>query len=161
MLVPGLGQFILGTYRRALVLLGLTGVIVLASGAVVLAHPSLDTRLLVSILVLDFALLGLRVFAVIDAGRSTAPAFVAALVVLTVAPHAVAGYLAVRSYTVLDRVFGSEEPRAVLAARGVFLPVAQAPDPESQRVPVGRPLVASPLLVTAAAPTERSVVAVS
>src|SRR3954468_21044629 len=155
MLVPGLGQFILGAYRRALVLLGLTGVIVLASGAVVLAHPSLDTRLLVSILVLDFALLGLRVFAVIDAGRSTAPLFVAALVILTVAPHAAAGYLAVRSYTVLDRVFASEEPRDVLPSHGVFLSDTPAPDPESERVPVGRPLVASPQLVTAAAPTER------
>jgi LCP family protein required for cell wall assembly len=155
MLVPGLGQFILGASRRALVLLGLTGVIVLASAAVVLAHPSLDTRLLVSILVLDLALLGLRVFAVVDAGRSAAPAFVAALVVLTVAPHAAAGYLAVRSYTVLDRVFASEEPRDVLPSHGVFLTDAPAPEPESERVPLGRPLVASPQLVTAAAPTER------
>src|SRR3954468_15043295 len=155
MLVPGLGQFILGAYRRALVLLGLTGVVVLASAAVVLAHPSLDTRLLASILVLDLALLGLRVFAVVDAGRSTAPAFVAALVVLTVAPHAAAGYLAVRSYTVLDRVFASEEPRDVLPSHGLFLSDTPAPEPESERLPVGRPLVASPELVTTAAPVER------
>jgi len=155
MLVPGLGQFILGAYRRALVLLGLTGAIVLASAAVVLAHPSLDARLLVSILVLDLALLGLRVFAVVDAGRSTTPVFVAVLVVLTIAPHAAAGYLAVRSYTVLDRVFASEEPRDVLPSRGVFLSDAPAPEPESVRVPLGRPLVSSPELVTAAAPTER------
>src|SRR3954465_7564546 len=154
-LVPGLGQFILGAYRRALVLLGVTGAIGLASAAVVRAHPSRDTPLLVSILVLDLALLGLRVFAVVDAGRSTAPAFVAALVVLTVAPHAAAGYLAVRSYTVLDRVFASEEPRDVLPSHGVFLTDAPAPEPESERGPVGRPLVASPHLVTAAAPTER------
>src|SRR4051794_2031315 len=155
MLVPGLGQFILGAYRRALVLLGLTGAIVLASTALVLAHPSLDRRLLVAILVLDVALLGLRVFAVDDAGRSTAPVFVAVLVVLTVAPHAAAGYLAVRSYTVLDRVFASEEPRDVLPSKGVFLTDTPAPNPESERVPLGRPLVASPQLVTAAAPAER------
>jgi LCP family protein required for cell wall assembly len=155
MLVPGLGQFILGAYRRALVLLGLTGAIVLASAVVVLAHPSLDTRLLVSILVLDVALLGLRVFAVVDAGRATAPAFVVALVVLTVAPHAAAGYLAVRSYTVLDRVFASDEPRDVLPSHGVFLTDTPAPNPESERVPLGRPLVASPQLVTAAVPAER------
>src|SRR3954467_15584083 len=115
MLVPGLGQFILGTYRRALVLLGLTGVVVLAAAAVVLAHPSLDTRLLVSILVLDLPLLGLRVFAVVVAGRSPAPAFVPALVLLWGAPHGVAGSLAVRSSAVLDRVFASEEPPDVLA----------------------------------------------
>src|SRR4051812_22487505 len=155
MLVPGLGQFILGAYRRALVLLGLTGVIVLASGAVVLAQPSLDTRLLVSILVLDFALLGLRLFAVVDAGRSTAPLFVAALVVLTVAPHAAAGYLTIRSYTVLDHVFASEEPRDVLPSRGLFLSDMPAPEPKPERLPLGRPLVASPALVTAAAPVER------
>ena len=154
MLVPGLGQFILGAYRRALVLLGLTGAIVLASAVVVLAHPSLDTRLLVSILALDLALLGLRVFAVVDAGRSTAPVFVAALVVLTVAPHAAAGYLAVRSYTVLDRVFANEEPRDVLPSNGVFLSDTPAPEPESERVPLGRPLVASPQLIPAAAPAE-------
>src|SRR3954454_7921534 len=155
MLMPGLGQFILGAYRRALVLLGLTGAVVLASAGVVLAHPSLDTRLLVSILVLDLALLGLRVFAVVDAGRATAPAFVVALVVLTVAPHAAAGYLAVRSYTVLDRVFASDEPRDVLPSHGVFLSDAPAPEPESERVPLGRPLVASSELVTAAARTPR------
>ena len=94
-----------------------------------LAHPSLDGRLLVSILVLDLALLGLRVFAVVDAGRSTAPLFVAALVVLTVAPHAAAGYLAVRSYTVLDHVFASEEPRDVLPSHGLFLSDTPAPEP--------------------------------
>ncbi len=155
MLVPGLGQFFLGAYRRALVLLGLTGAIVLASGAVVLAHPSLDRRLLVSILVLDLALLGLRVFAVVDAGRSTAPLFVAALVLLTVAPHAAAGYLTIRSYTVLDHVFASEEPRDVLPSHGLFLSDTPAPEPEPARLPLGRPLVASPALVTAAAPVER------
>ena len=156
MLVPGLGQFILGAYRRALVLLGLTGAIVLASVAVVLAHPSLDARLLVSILVLDLALLGLRVFAVVDAGRSTAPLFVAALVVLTVAPHAAAGYLAVRSYTVLDRVFASEEPRDVLPSHGLFLSDTPAPEPELERAAASAARSSRrPQLVTAAAPVER------
>ena len=156
MLVPGLGQFILGAYRRALVLLGLTGAIVLASGAVVLAHPSLDARLLVSILVLDIALLGLRVFAVVDAGRSTAPLFVAALVVLTVAPHAAAGYLAVRSYTVLDHVFASEEPRDVLPSHGLFLSDTPAPEPVLERAAASAVRSSRrPQLVTAAAPVER------
>src|SRR3954464_9974021 len=148
MLVPGLGQFILGAYRRALVLLGLTGAIVLASAAVVLAHPSLDARLLAAILVLDLALLALRVFAVVDAGRAAAPVAVAALVVLTIAPHAAAGYLAVRSYTVLDRVFAEEEPRDVLASSGIFL--LDKPEPDAP-LPVGRPLVASPQVLRTAA----------
>ena len=53
MLVPGLGHLILGARRRALVLLGLTGAIALASVALVLAHPTLDARLLVWFLALD------------------------------------------------------------------------------------------------------------
>src|SRR6186713_1505871 len=108
MLVPGLGQLVVGAYRRAFVLLVFTAVIVVAAATLVLAHPTLGLRLLVALLALDTALLGLRVFAVVDAGRRAAPAFVAALVVLTVAPHAAAGYFAVRSYTVLDRVFANE-----------------------------------------------------
>ena len=151
MLVPGLGQLVVGAYRRAIVLLSLTAAILLASGAVALVHPTLGLRLLLAILVLDVALLGLRLFAVVDAGRSAAPVFVAVLVVLTVAPHAAAGYLAVRSYTVLDRVFANAEPRDVLPSQGIFLSDQPAPEPEPP-LPRGRPLAASPqVLETAAA----------
>ena len=94
-------------------------------------------------------------FAVVDAGRSAAPLFVAALVVLTVAPHAAAGYLAVRSYTVLDRVFANEEPRDVLPSHGLFLERSRRRPSPSRRLPLGRPLVASPQVLTAAAPVER------
>jgi LCP family protein required for cell wall assembly len=148
MLVPGLGQLVVGAYRRATVLLALTAAVVFAAGAVAFAHPELGLRLLLAILVLDLALLGLRVFAVVDAGRSAAPVFVAALVVLTVAPHAAAGYLAVRSYTVLDRVFANEEPRDVLPSQGIFLSDQPAPEPEPP-LPRGRPLAASPQVIKA------------
>ena len=148
MLVPGLGQLVVGAYRRAAVLLALTAAVVFAAGAVAFAHPELGLRLLLAILVLDVALLGLRVFAVVDAGRSAAPLFVAALVVLTVAPHAAAGYLAVRSYTVLDRVFANEEPRDVLPSQGIFLSDQPAPEPEPP-LPRGRPLAASPQVIRA------------
>ena len=142
MLVPGLGQLVVGAYRRAIVLLSLTAAILLASGAVALVHPTLGLRLLLAILVLDVALLGLRLFAVVDAGRSAAPVFVAVLVVLTVAPHAAAGYLAVRSYTVLDRVFANQEPRDLLPSQGIFLSDQPALEPEPP-LPLGRPLAAS------------------
>jgi LCP family protein required for cell wall assembly len=148
MLVPGLGQLVVGAYRRAAVLLALTAAVVLAAGAVAFVHPELGLRLLVAILVLDLALLGLRLFAVVDAGRSAAHVFVAVLVVLTVAPHAAAGYLAVRSYTVLDRVFANEEPRDVLPSQGIFLSDQPAPEPEPP-LPRGRPLAASPQVVKA------------
>ena len=148
MLVPGLGQFVVGAYRRGLVLLSLTAAVVLAAGAVAFAHPELGLRLLLAILVLDLALLGLRVFAVVDAGQSAAPLFVAALVVLTAAPHAAAGYLDVRSYMVLDRVFANEEPRDVLPSQGIFLNDQPAPEPEPP-LPRGRPLAASPQVIKA------------
>src|SRR3954453_19722085 len=149
MLVPGLGQVVAGASRRGVVLLCLTAAILVAGAAVALAHPEIGLRLLVALLALDLALLALRVFAVVDAGRAAAPVAVAALVVLTIAPHAAAGYLAVRSYTVLDRVFAEEEPRDVLASSGIFL--LDKPEPDAP-LPVGRPLVASPqVLETAAA----------
>jgi LCP family protein required for cell wall assembly len=110
-------------------------------------------RLLVVLLVLDVALLGLRSFAVVDAGRSASPAFLAALVALTVVPHVAAGYVAVRSYTVLDRVFADVEPDDVLPSRGVFVIEAPTPEPEPP-LPRGRPLVASPQVLDAA-PAER------
>jgi LCP family protein required for cell wall assembly len=150
MLVPGLGQLVVGAYRRAAVLLALTAAIVLAAAAVAVAHPTLGLRLLLAILVLDLALLGLRLFAVVDAGRSAAPVFVAVLVVLTVAPHAAAGYFAVRSYTVLDRVFAGEEPHDLLPSQGIFLSDQPAPEPELP-LPLGRPLAASQHVLNTAA----------
>jgi LCP family protein required for cell wall assembly len=155
MLVPGLGQIVVGAYRRAFVLLALTLAIVLAAAGLVLMHPPLGLRLLVGIFVLDMALLGLRLFAVVDAGRSAAPIGVAVFVVLTVAPHAAAGYVAVRGYTVLDRVFANEEPHDLLPSRGVFLTDQPPPDPEPP-LPRGKPLYASPqVLATAAASSQR------
>jgi LCP family protein required for cell wall assembly len=149
MFVPGLGQLFVGAYRRAAVLLALTLAILLAAGALVLAHPSLDLRLLLAIVALDLALLGLRIFAVVDAGKKAAPVFVAVLVVITVAPHAAAGYLAVRSYTVLDHVFASSEPRDILPSHGVFITDQPLPGPTAKAaLPRGKPLAASTPLVS-------------
>src|SRR5262245_30979823 len=155
MFVPGLGHFVAGAYRRGVVLLALTLAVVLAAAGVAYLHPALGLRLLVVLLALDLALLGLRAFAVVDAGRTAAPAFVAALVVLTVVPHAAAGYFAVRGYTVLDSVFADEEPHDVLPSRGVFVIDAPEPEPEPEPpLPQGRPLVASPQVLEAADPAE-------
>src|SRR6476659_6049125 len=154
MLVPGLGHLVVGAYRRAIVLLALTLAIVLAAAGVVLAHPELGLRLLVVLLVLDLGLFGLRAFAVVDVGRSTAPMFVAALVVLAVVPHVAAGYFAVRGYTVVDRVFADAEPHDVLPSRGVFVIGRPAPAREPH-LPQGRPLVASRQVLEAADPAER------
>lgn len=152
MLIPGLGHLLVGAYRRAAVLLALTLAFVLAAGALVLAEPALGLRLLVALLALNLALLGLRAFAVFDTGRSAAPALVTLLVALTVVPHLAAGYLSVRGYRVLDRVFAEAEPNDVLPSRGIFVIDTPVPEP---RLPKGRPLVASPQVLEAADPAER------
>ena len=148
MLVPGLGQLVVGAYRRGLVLLSLTrhdrpGGGRRGAGA----SRRWDCACSLRSWRWTSRCSGLRVFAVVDAGRAAAPIAVAALVVLTVVPHAAAGYLAVRSYTVLDRVFANEEPRDVLASSGIFL--LDKPEPDAP-IPVGRPLVASPQVLTTA-----------
>ena len=78
MLVPGLGQLLAGARRRGLLLLGATAVLlaVVLAGAVWLPGiVSIDRRLVAGVLAVDLALLGVRLFAVLDAGRgSRAPA---------------------------------------------------------------------------------------
>jgi LCP family protein required for cell wall assembly len=63
-----------------------------------------------------------RLFAVVDAWRGGAIGL-AALAALTAAPHVAAGYVTVRSYSVLERVFAAEEPEDRLGSRGLFLTV--------------------------------------
>jgi LCP family protein required for cell wall assembly len=146
LLLPGLGQLLVGARRRGAVLLALTAAATLAGAALVLLQPALDRRVLVAVLVLDAALLAVRAFAVADAGRRLAPALLAALLAVTLAPHAVAAYVAVRSYTVLDRVFAHDEPTDVLPAQGVFLRDEPAPEAVSAPPPA-RPLAASAQVV--------------
>src|SRR5690349_19005617 len=117
LLVPGLGHLVIGAHRRAAVLLALTLAIVLAAGATVFARPALGLRLLVVLLLLDVALFALRAFAVVDAGRSAGPAFLAMLLAVAVAPHVAVSYVAVRSYAVANRVFAHAQPRDVLPSR--------------------------------------------
>ncbi|MGH3072892.1 MAG: hypothetical protein ACRDNB_11590, partial [Gaiellaceae bacterium] len=68
MVVPGAGQLLVGARRRGLVLLGisatlLVGVLAAAEWA---ALPAVDRKLVAVVLALDVALLGLRLFAVVD-----------------------------------------------------------------------------------------------
>ena len=92
MLVPGTGQLYLGARRRGLVLLGLTALI-LACLLIVVERAqleSIDRRLVAAVLVVDLALLGLRLFAVVDASRGGWAVGLAVLVALTAAPHVAA-----------------------------------------------------------------------
>jgi len=138
LLVPGAGQLYVGASRRALVLLAITAALTAAALALTLTRPlglflgAVGPSLVVSVLLLDAALLAFRVFAVVDAWRAAASGAAAALaVVLAVAvvPHAAAAYVALRGYAVASAVFATEEPADVLDARGVFLVVPPAGRP--------------------------------
>ena len=152
LLLPGTGQLYLGARRRGLVLLGIFAALVgtlAALGARTLELGSLvDARLLAGILGANALLLAFRCLAVVDTWRvgggtpsAAALAGLAAVVAIAAAPHVAAGYVAVRSYTVLDSVFADSEPRDVLPAdTGVFLRTAAAKPPPAPvpLPPIGR-----------------------
>jgi LCP family protein required for cell wall assembly len=153
MIAPGAGQLYSGARRRGIVLISVTAALVVLAGALA-AHralPSLDRRLLLLVLAVDLAVLGFRLFAVVDAwrvgGTATAAAVLglAALAALTVAPHVGAAYVSVRSYEVLDDVFADEAPRDVLPSRGVFLarPALREPPEPVDPAPPSKPLAGS------------------
>ena len=123
MLLPGAGQVYLGARRRGLVLLGLTAVLLVGLLVVVdrARLESIDRRLVAAVLVVDVALLALRLFAVVDASRGGWAVGLAVLVALTAAPHVAAGWVTVRSYDVLDSVFADEEPCGTACDRGSVL----------------------------------------
>jgi LCP family protein required for cell wall assembly len=123
MLVPGTGQLYLGAKRRGLVLLGLTAVFLVFLLVVVdrAQLGSIDRRLVAAVLAVDVALLGLRLFAVVDASRGGWAVGLAVLVALTAAPHVAAAWITVRSYDVLESVFADEEPCGTACDRGTVL----------------------------------------
>ena len=141
MLVPGAGQLLAGARRRAAVLLAASAAVAAAMLALALARPfdlaaAVDRRVIAAFLLADLLLLGLRLFAVVDAWRCGSAAAsrlallaLGGLVVATAAPHVAAGYVTVRGYDVLESVFAAGEPADVLPARGIFL-VDAAPPPE-------------------------------
>ena len=126
MVLPGAGQLYVGARRRGFILLGVTGVallaaLVLGSWISVDAVWGVDRRLVATILAVDLALLAFRLFAVVDVSRGSWAAGLAVLVVLTAAPHVAAGYLTVRGYSVLENVFADEEPCGTACDRGNVL----------------------------------------
>jgi LCP family protein required for cell wall assembly len=161
MLLPGAGQFATGARQR--------GVLLLASFAALLllliglaewgTHADLDRKLLVAILAVDLLLLAFRLFAVVDASRmprtNLARVALVAILVATVLPHVAAGYVAVRSYDVLETVFADDEPGDVLPAHGLFVgvtpgrerryPGIAAPPSAPRAAPVAKPRLDVPI----------------
>ena len=144
-LVPGAGQLYLGERRRALILFGAwAGVLVATLALLAIGRvPDLGRTLLALLLLANAAVLALRLFAIVDAGRGAvasrvALAVLAAVVVAAVVPHVAAGYVAVRGYGVLESVFADEEPTDVLGGSGLFLAFPNARPPLELDPPVLR-----------------------
>jgi LCP family protein required for cell wall assembly len=138
LLLPGAGQLYIGARRRGLVLLGITALglfalAVLASWVSIGALWGVDRKLVAALLALDLAALAFRLFAVLDVWRGGAIGL-SALAALTAAPHVAAGYLTVRSYSVLENVFADEEPCGTACDRGSIL-LAHVVVPLPQWVP--------------------------
>jgi LCP family protein required for cell wall assembly len=125
MVVPGAGQLYVGSARRGLVLLGLTAALVGAVLALAAsASLAVDRELVAVVLGANLALLGLRLFAVLDVWRGGLLGIVL-LAALTAAPHVWAGYVTVRGYDVLTTVFADEEPCGTACDRGDVLLAAR------------------------------------
>ena len=126
--VPGAGQLYLGERRRGAIMLGTWAALVLVALLLVASgrQPELGRTLLAAMLLVNGALLALRLFAIVDAGRGafasrlTAVAL-AAIVVAAALPHVAAAYVAVRGYGVLESVFADDEPTDVLGGSSLFL----------------------------------------
>ena len=159
MIVPGLGQALLGARRRGLAMIGIT-VVILAMALAFGPRDPLDAlkmavqpRYLAGALVADVALLGFRLFAVIDAyrigrgeaglaPRSTLMAVTLGLLLLiTAAPHAVVGYYDLITYRFVTDVFDNKQA------------ASNQPPPES--VELSRPVRLNPDVTPAAPPTVR------
>jgi LCP family protein required for cell wall assembly len=128
--VPGTGQLAAGARRRGVVLLAVA--VAIAVCAVVLVLQGVDQILvwllepsvLLALLAVNFVVLAFRLYAVVDAYQTRRPgaragssrarrAFVAGaglgvLLLLTVAPHAVAGYYTYVEYDLVTTVFLSD-----------------------------------------------------
>jgi LCP family protein required for cell wall assembly len=151
MLLPGAGQLATGARRRGIALLVAFAVLLLALVGLAewrAARADLDRKLLVAILAIDLALLAFRVFAVVDASRlprtRLARAALLAILVATVLPHVAAGYVAMRSYDVLETVFADDEPGDVLPAHGLFVGITPGKERRYPEIaaPPGAPRVA-------------------
>jgi LCP family protein required for cell wall assembly len=167
MIAPGAGQLYEGARRRGLILLAAFTAAIAALALLAATHPldavawAGDPRVIAAFLAFDGLVLGIRLFAVVDAWRAPAGAAtplavlaLAVLAALTVAPHVAAGYMAVRGHVVLEAVFADEEPKDVLPARGVFLAeqskAARVPEPgviPATHLVRGQPLESSRLVV--------------
>ena len=163
LVLPGAGQLLVGRRRRGIFLLGVVAAAtaavawVASLGAVRAVELLVAPRALLVLLFGNLLLLGFRLFATLDAyivgarphaqppaprSRIAAVGTATALLLLggaVVAPHALAGFYAVRAQELLDAVFLAEsppEPDLTAAPE----PGADAVDPDDPNGTVGPPV---------------------
>ena len=130
--VPGTGQIAAGARRRGYIMLAVVGLLLIVGVAIAFQGSdevlswAVRPQVLLALLGINVVLLAFRLFAVIDAYRTTGgrpgradrssrPAAVAGgvllalVVLLTVAPHGAAGYYTYLSHDLLTSVFSSED----------------------------------------------------
>lgn len=151
---PGLGQLFAGRRRRGVVMLEV-GVALAALGLALwfsgdVLRLLVQPRVLIWLLIADATVLAFRVFAVVDAYRLGTNGFrvprwgaagLAALLLATAAPHAVAAYYDLEAYGLLTDVFEEEAAQALPAPVGEEPPPFVPPPPpepvwERQRINV-------------------------
>jgi LCP family protein required for cell wall assembly len=145
-LLPGLGQAYNGQTSLAWLMLAPMLVLVLlilaafvVTGSTLLTHL-LDVRFLIGLIVLDVALLGWRLIAILQAhGRRQLPRLkrwttyaTAAIVILTVAMHAMPGYYAVKAIDTLDAISQEGSGGSGTAAGGGIPGFSRLPQPSVQ-----------------------------
>lgn len=131
-IIPGVGQLVAGVRRRGFILLGiflavsLGGIVILTQGTDAILAWVVQPKVLVALLFVNIIIMLVRLFAVLDAGLTAkvgalkparrsrggvlaTGAGLALIIVLTVAPHAVAGYYTVVSHNLLTSVFASDD----------------------------------------------------
>lgn len=131
-IIPGVGQLVAGVRRRGLVLLGiflvvsLAGIVIVSRGTGAILDYVVQPKVLLTLLFVNIAIMLVRMFAVIDAwltakvgalrpirpsGRKMALTGVGLVLILllTVTPHAVAGYYTIVSHNLLTSVFAGNE----------------------------------------------------
>jgi LCP family protein required for cell wall assembly len=127
-IIPGLGQLAAGVRRRGLVLLGiflvvsLVGIVIVLRGTGVILGYVVQPKVLLALFFVDVGIMLVRLFAVIDAWLTAKVGALKAvrpsarkmgltgvglvlILLLTIAPHAVAGYYTLVSRNLLTSVF--------------------------------------------------------
>jgi LCP family protein required for cell wall assembly len=145
-LLPGLGQAYNGQTSLAWLMLAPVVVLALLVAAALLVSGStlfsrlLDVRFLIGLIVLDAALLGWRLIAILQAhGRRQLPTLkrwttyaTALIVILTVAMHAMPGYYAVKAIDTLDAISQEGSGGGGTANQGGIPGFSRLPEPSVQ-----------------------------